>query len=70
MVIKCHIGKQFSLLWGVFLSILGVPSESGIVSMVSKELLCSFEINQCSIANTISVILFVAGILAILEDLI
>lgn len=61
--------KTIQLIIGIILSILGVPSDSGIIRMVAKELLCSPEINQCSIANTLSWILFLGGIIAVLEVL-
>ncbi len=59
--------KIIQLIIGIILSILGFPSESGIIRMIAKELLCSPEINQCSIANAISWILFLGGIIAVLE---
>ena len=59
--------KTIQFFIGVILAFLGVPSESSLINLVSKKILCDKLINQCKTADTISFIIFIAGILAVLE---
>jgi len=60
------------LISGIVLSILGVPSESGIIKMICRETLCSSTFqndifNGCWYCTLASIILLLGGIFLILD---